>query len=83
MLQDNIHMKQQALVGHWWVTVFDFASRFYTCPIAKEDQLYICFYVAGQGYFKYLHMLFGLTGASSHFASMTATALRDLVGTLF
>jgi hypothetical protein len=41
------------------------------------------FYVKGHGYFAYLRMPFGLTGAPSSFAGMTATALGDLIGTLF
>ena len=82
MPQGDIRAKQQALAGHQWVTVFDIASGFYACPIAEEDQPYICFYVAGRGYYKYLRMPFGLTGAPSRFASMTAAALGDLVGTL-
>ncbi|THH08021.1 hypothetical protein EW146_g9125 [Bondarzewia mesenterica] len=82
MPQGDIRAKQQALAGHRWITIFDFASGFYACLIAKEDQPYICFYVAGRGYFKYLRMPFGLTGAPSHFADMTATALGDLVGIL-
>jgi len=43
----------------------------------------MCFYVEGRGYFSYKHMPFGLTGAPSTFADMTAGALGDLVGTLF
>ena len=82
MPQGDIWLKQQNLSGHRWVTVFDFANRFYACEIKPEDQPYICFYVEGQGYFAYQRMPFGLTGAPSTFAEMTATALGDLTGTL-
>jgi hypothetical protein len=63
--------------------MFDFASGFYACSIPEEQQPYICFYVEGRGYFAYRRMPFGLTGAPSTFAKMMATALGDLVGTLF
>ena len=83
MPQGDIRAKQQRLSGHRWVNVFDFASGFYACEITIEDRPYICFYVEGRGYFCYKRMPFGLTGAPSTFAEMTARALGDLIGTLF
>ena len=82
MPQGDIRQKQQNLSGHRWVTVFDFANGFYACEIKPEDQPYVCFYVEGRGYFAYLRMPFGLTGAPSSFGQMTAKALGDLIGTL-
>ena len=82
MPQGDIRLKQQNLSGHRWITVFDFANGFYACEIKPEDQPYICFYVEGRGYFAYLRMPFGLTGAPSSFGEMTAKALGDLIGTL-
>lgn len=81
--QGDIRAKQQRLSGHRWLNVFDFANGFYACEIREEDQPYICFFVEGRGYFKYLRMPFGLTGAPSTFGEMTARTLGDLVGTLF
>lgn len=81
--QGDIRTKQQWLCGHRWLNVFDFASGFYACAIPEEDQPYVCFYVEGRGYFRYLRMPFGLTGAPSTFAEMTARALGDMVGLLF
>lgn len=43
----------------------------------------MAFYVEGRGYFVYLRMPFGLTGAPSTFGEMTAYHLGDLVGLLF
>ena len=83
MPQGDIRRKQQNLSGHRWITVFDFANGFYACEIKPEDQPYICFYVEGRGYFAYLRMPFGLTGAPSTFGGMTAKALGDLTGILF
>jgi hypothetical protein len=71
------------LSGHRWINTFDFAAGFYACEIGPEDQPYVCFYVEGRGYFCYKRMPFGLTGAPSTFAEMTAQALGDLVGILF
>jgi hypothetical protein len=83
MPQGNIHTKQQCLSGHRWVHTFDFALGFYACAIREEDQPYICFYIEGRRYFCYKWMPFGLTGAPSTFANMTAAELGDLVGNLF
>ena len=82
MPQGDIRQKQQNLSGHRWITVFDFANGFYACEIKPEDQPYVCFYVEGRGYYCYLRMPFGLTGAPSSFAEMTGKALGDLIGTL-
>ena len=82
MPQGDIRRKQQNLSGHRWITVFDFANGFYACEIKPEDQPYICFYVEGRGYYAYQRMPFGLTGAPSTFAGMTAATLGDLIGTM-
>ena len=83
MPQGDIQRKMQNLSGHRWITVFDFANGFYACEIKPEDQPYICFYVEERGYFAYLRMPFGLTGAPSTFRGMTAKALGDLTEILF
>lgn len=80
MPQGDIRAKQQALAGHHWVSLFDFASGFYACPIAEESQQYTAFYIEGKGYFKWLRMPFGLTGAPTTFGQMTARCLGDLIG---
>ena len=82
MPQGDIQRKQQNLSGHRWITVFDFANGSYACEIRPEDQPYVCFYVEGRGYYAYMQMPFGLTGALSMFAGMTAVAIGDLMGTL-
>ena len=82
MPQGDIRRKQQNLSGHRWITVFDFANGFYACEIKPEDQPYVCFYVEGRGYYAYMRMPFGLTGAPSTFGGMTADAIGDFTGTL-
>ena len=82
MLQGDIHLKQQNLSSHRWITVFDFANGFYACKVEPEDQPYICFYMEGWGYFTYKCMPFDLIGAPLTFGEMTAKALGDLTETL-
>ena len=53
MPQGNIHPKQQALSGHQWISIFDFAAGFYMVEIAEESQPYTAFYVPGRGYYVY------------------------------
>ena len=53
MPQGNIRTKQQAVSGHCWISLFDFAAGFYAVEIAKESQPYTAFYVEGRGYFMY------------------------------
>jgi hypothetical protein len=79
MPQGDIRMKQQRLSGHRWISVFDFASGFYAVEIDPESRPYTCFYVEGWGYFRWVRMPFGLTGAPSTFAHTTATHLHDLL----
>uniref|UniRef100_A0A0W0F6W8 Reverse transcriptase domain-containing protein n=1 Tax=Moniliophthora roreri TaxID=221103 RepID=A0A0W0F6W8_MONRR len=84
MPQGDIRAKQQALSGHRWLNLIDFASGFYAVDIDPESRPYTAFYVEGKGYFQCAKMPFGLTGAPSTFAHMTATHLHDFIadGTL-
>ena len=82
MPQGDIWTKQQAVSGHRWVSLFDFAAGFYAVEIAEESRPYTAFYVEGRGYFVYCRMPFGLTGAPSCFNKVTGKALHGLVGTI-
>ena len=77
MPQGDIRAKQQRLSGHRWVSGFDFAAGFYAVTIAPESRPYTAFYVEGRGYFWYIRMPFGLTGAPSTFGHMTATRMHE------
>ena len=79
MPQGDIRLKQQRLSGHRYISIFDFASGFYAVEVGQESRPYTAFYVEGRGYFWYARMPFGLTGAPSTFAHMTATHLYDLL----
>ena len=82
MPQGDIWTKQQAISGHWWVSLFDFVAGFYAVEIAEESRPYTAFYVEGRGYFVYCRMPFGLTGAPSCFNKVTGKALHGLMGTI-
>jgi hypothetical protein len=79
MPQGDIRAKQQRLSGHRWVSGFDFAAGFYAVTVDPESRPYTAFYVEGRGYFWYLRMPFGLTGAPSTFGNMTANHMYDLL----
>ena len=79
MPQGDIRAKQQHLSGHKWVSGFDFAAGFYAVLVNPESRPYTAFYVEGRGYFWYKRMPFGLTGAPSMFANMTAKHMYDLL----
>jgi hypothetical protein len=79
MPQGDIRTKQQRLSGHHWVSMFDFATGFYVVAVALDSRPYLAFYVEGRGYFWYAKMPFGITGAPSEFAHMTAGQLHDLL----
>lgn len=78
MPQGDIRAKQQRLSGHRWVSGFDFAAGFYAVTVDPESRPYTAFYVEGRGYFWYIRMPFGLTGAPSTFNHMTATRMYEL-----
>jgi hypothetical protein len=79
MPQGDIQEKQQRLSGHRYIHVFDFAAGFYAIAIDHNSQPCITFFVEGKGYFKYLHLPFGVTGGPSEFGQLTAEQLCDIV----
>ena len=79
MPQGDIRAKQQQLSGHRWVSGFDFTARFYAVMMDPESRPYTAFYMEGRGYFRYLRMPFGLTGAPSTFGTITADNMFDLL----
>ena len=82
MPQGDIRTKQQAVSGHHWISLFDFATGFHDVEIAKESRPYTAFYAENRGYFVYRRMPFGLTGAPSCFNEVIRKALNGLVGTM-
>ena len=49
-------------------------------PLDNASIPYVCFYVEGRGFYAYLRMPFGLTGAPSTFCKMVANTLNDMIG---
>jgi len=79
MPQGDIRAKQLRLSGHKYISVFDFASRFYAVEIPEDSRPYTAFYVEGRGYFWYKRMPMGLMGTPSTFSEMTANNLHDIL----
>ncbi|VDC07025.1 unnamed protein product [Peniophora sp. CBMAI 1063] len=79
MPQGDIRAKQQRLSGQRYVSTWDFASGFYAVEIAEESRPYTAFYVEGRGFFWFKRMPFGLTGAPTTFADVTARHMHDLI----
>jgi len=82
MPQGDICTKQQRLSGHHWVHGFDFTSGFYAVTIPEESRPYLTFYVEGHGFNTQKRIMFGLTGAPSTFAHVTAEKLGDILAPL-
>jgi hypothetical protein len=76
----DLKAKQEFSAGHRWASVIDFAAGYYAVPLDDEAVPYAAFYMEGRGYYVYLHMLFGLTGAPATFCEMVAIALNDMIG---
>ena len=77
--QGDLSGKHQFAAGHRWASVIDFAAGYYA--IAMSDKLvpYTAFYVEGRGYYVYLRMPFGLTGAPATFGELIAIALDNMI----
>jgi transposase InsO family protein len=78
--QGDLKNKHEFTAGHRWALVIDFASGYYAVPLDDESVPYTAFYVEGHGYFVYLRMPFGLTGAPATFGELIAIALDDMIG---
>src|SRR6266481_590257 len=75
----DLKTKQQAVAGKRWVSIIDLAAGYYAIKMDQDAIPYMAFYVEGRGYFVYLRMLFGLTGAPTTFCEMVAIALDDMI----
>jgi hypothetical protein len=78
--QGELKAKQEFAAGHRWASIIDFSAGYYAVPLDDELVPYIVFYVEGRGYYVYLQMPFGLTGAPATFCKMIAIALEDMIG---
>ena len=59
--------------------MIDLSVGYYAIKMEEESVPYMAFYVEGRGYFVYLQMPFGLTGALTTFCEMVAIALDDMI----
>ncbi|QRW01026.1 Retrovirus-related Pol polyprotein from transposon [Ceratobasidium sp. AG-Ba] len=69
------------VAGHRWISVMDFMAGFHAVPMAPESVPYTGFHVDGRGYYVYLRMPFGLTGAPTTWCEVVSAAMHDLIGT--
>src|SRR6266481_2973598 len=75
----DLKAKQQKIAGKCWVSIIDLAAGYYTIKMDEAAVPYTAFYIEGKGYFVYLRMPFGLTGAPTTFCEMVAKALEDMI----
>ncbi|QRV80063.1 Retrovirus-related Pol polyprotein from transposon [Ceratobasidium sp. AG-Ba] len=73
---------QRKVSSHRWISVMDFLAGFNAIPMAPESIPYTGFHVDGRGYYVYLRMPFGLTGAPTTFCEMISAAFHDLIGSM-
>ena len=78
--QGDLGGKHQFAAGHRWASVIDFAAGYYAIAMSDELVPYTAFYVEGRGYYVYLRMPFGLTGAPATFGELIAIALDNMIG---
>ena len=76
----DLQAKQEFTARYRWASVIDFAAGYYAVPLDDESVPYVAFYVEGRGYYVYLCMPFGLTGAPATFCEMVAIALDNMIG---
>lgn len=72
--------KHQFAAGHRWASICDLAAGYYAVQLDDASVPYTAFYVEGRGYYVYLRMPFGLTGAPATFGELISIALDDMIG---
>ena len=68
------------MAGKHWTSVIDFTVGFYTVMLDEDSIRYTTFHVEGRGYYIWLQMPFGLTGAPTTFGEMVMLVLDDMIG---
>ncbi|GLB40100.1 hypothetical protein LshimejAT787_0706100 [Lyophyllum shimeji] len=77
----DLRAKHEFAAGHRWASVIDLAAGYYAIALDDDSVPYVvAFYVEGRGYYVYLRMPFGLTGAPATFCEMVSIALDDMIG---
>jgi hypothetical protein len=76
----DLKAKHEFASGHRWASVIDFTAGYYVVPLDDETVPYVAFYMEGRGYYVYLRMPFGLTGAPATFCEMVTIALNNMIG---
>lgn len=77
--QGDLKAKQEFAADHHWASIIDFSAGYYAVPLDDKSVPYVAFYIEGRGYYVYLRMPFGLTGAPSTFCEMVSITLKDMI----
>ena len=76
----DLKAKQRQVAGHAMGSVVDLASGYYVISMDDHAILFTIFHVPGRGYYVYLRMPMGLTGAPYTFCKAVVTALGEMLG---
>jgi len=76
----DLATKQSKMGGFRFYNVIDLATAYHACPIVKEDWGYMSFNVPDQGWYAWVRMPFGLTGAGNTAHEMINKAFDNMIG---
>ena len=76
----DLKVKQRQVAGRAMGSVVDLASGYYAIPMDDNAVPFTAFHVPGRGYYVYLQMPMGLTGAPYTFCKAVVTALGEMLG---
>lgn len=76
----NLKSKQRCIAGHTMGSIINLASGYYAVAMDNHAVPFTAFHIPGRGYYMYLQMPFGLTGAPYTFCEAMVTALGEMLG---
>ena len=76
----DLKVKQHRVAGRAMGSVVDLASGYYAISMDDNAVPFTAFHVPGRGYYVYLQMPMGLTGAPYTFCKAVVTALGEMLG---
>jgi hypothetical protein len=68
------------MAGFAMYNVLNLAMGYHACMIRQEDWGLTAFRVEDLGYYAYIRMLFGLSGAPATFLEMMVKVFQDMIG---
>jgi hypothetical protein len=76
----DLREKQRKMAGQRYILVCDFASGYFALAMNDDVIPFTAFHVDGRGYYIYLRMPMGLTGAPTMYCEMVVAAMGDMLG---